>query len=143
MESHGYTFGKILEVFEPTTIKTVVAVVMSLGSFFFSELYIQGLIAVVMLMVIDTVFGLCASYKEGKHITSRRFYRSIIKGIVYLTAISAGHFADLTVPLDVIESTMIAFIGVTEFISIMENVGRMGFNTPKKLLNQLSEKYVK
>ena len=34
---------------------------------------------------------------------------------------------------------MVAFVGITEFISILENIGRLGYQTPKKLLNQLKE----
>jgi phage-related holin len=54
-------------------------------------------------------------------------------------SISAGYFADITIGWNLIQSVMVGFIGVTEFISILENMGRMGYQTPKKLLNQLKD----
>lgn len=54
-------------------------------------------------------------------------------------SIAAGHFVDITMPFFIAESTMVGFIAVTEFISILENMGRMGFVIPKKLLNQLQD----
>lgn len=142
METIHYAFAKSLAFFEPSLAKMVVSASLTVLGFFFSELYTEGLIAVVMLMVIDTILGVCAAYHEGAVITSRRFSRSVVKGIVYLTAISAGHFADMTIPFSLIESTMIGFVATTEFVSILENVGRLGFQTPKKLLNQLQGKYL-
>lgn len=126
-------------VLELTTVKIIASVSLSIFFFLFGELYVQALIAVAMLMVFDTILGVAATYSEGMPITSRRFSRVLVKGILYFTAISAGYFADLTVPFDLIQATMIAFVGVTEFISILENVGRMGYETPKKLLNQLRD----
>lgn len=108
-------------------------------SFFFGDFHTQGVVAVAMLMTFDTILGVMATYYEGQPITSRRFARVIQKGIVYFMAMSAGYFADITIGWIVIQSLMIGFIGVTEFISILENMGRMGFQTPKKLLNQLRD----
>lgn len=113
----------------------------SLASFLFGEVYHDAIVAIVMLMTIDTILGMAAALKENQALTSRRFGRAVVKGIVYLTAVSAGYFADLTIPYNFIQSTMVGFVGVTEFISILENMGRLGYKTPKKLLNQLHERY--
>lgn len=128
----------IQTTFEPTLLKVGATLVLLL-MFLVGDIHTQGLIAVMMLMVIDTCFGLCASWKEGKAITSRKFSRVVQKGIVYFMAISAGYFADLTIGWTIIQATMIGFIGVTEFISVIENMGRLGYQTPKKLLNQLKD----
>ena len=90
-------------------------------------------------MIFDTILGVMATYHEGQAITSRKFSRVVQKGIVYFMAISAGYFADQTIGWQMIQATMIAFIGVTEFISILENMGRMGYATPQRLLNQLKD----
>lgn len=112
----------------------------SLGLFLFGNLWWAAISAVVMLMVFDTLTGIMASLHEGKSISSAKFSRALLKSIVYLTAISAGYYADTTIPnFDFIQGTMIAFVGITEFISILENIGRMGFATPKKLLDGLKE----
>lgn len=124
---------------EPNIAKVVLSGVLSVLFFLFGSLYTEALIAITMLMLMDTIFALMAVYHEGGEITSRRFSRVLVKGIVYFSAISAGYFADLTIPMNFIQGTMVAFVGVTEFISILENIGRMGYQTPKKLLNQLKD----
>lgn len=123
-------------VFEPTLTKIATSIVLTF-MFLFGDFHTQGIIAVMMLMTFDTILGVMATYHEGQAITSRRFSRVVQKGAVYLIAISAGYFTDLTIGWSVIQTTMVGFIAVTEFISIMENVGRLGYQTPKKLLNQL------
>lgn len=132
-------FPEILSTtFEPTLMKVVATLLIAL-TFLVGDVHLQALMAVIMLMVIDTAFGITASWQEKKPITSRRFSRVVQKGIVYFFAISAGYFADLTIGYHFIQATMIGFIGVTEFISILENMGRLGYQTPKKLLNQLKD----
>lgn len=139
MNEIGYTMQKVTQLIEPSVLKIVIASILSLGFFLFGHLYTDALIAICMLMIFDALTAICATVYEGNAITSRRFSRTLLKGIVYFMAISAGYFADLTVPFDIIQGTMVAFVGVTEFISIIENIGRMGYETPKKLLNQLKD----
>jgi len=125
-------------VVEPTIVKGLTSVAL-LIVFLIGDFYTQGVLAVLMLMVFDTILGLMATWYEGQALTSRKFSRVVQKGVVYFLGISAGYFADITIGWQLIQATMIAFIGVTEFISIMENMGRMGYQTPKKLLNQLKD----
>lgn len=128
----------IITTFTPSFAKICVASLVFI-SFLFGNFYHDAILAVLMLMVIDTIFGIGATVAENKPITSRRFARTIHKSIVYLLAISAGYFLDTTLPFAVAQATMVGFVGTTEFISILENMGRMGYQTPKKLLNQLKE----
>lgn len=137
METTTYTATKTLQVIEPTSAKWLVSGVLSFVFFLFGELYTGALIAILMLLIFDTVLGIMASLHEGSSISSSKFSRAILKGAVYFVAISGAYYADTTVPFDIIQATMIAFVGLTEFISILENIGRMGFATPKKLLNDL------
>jgi phage-related holin len=139
METFTYTATKTVQMIEPNALKVMTSAVLSVGFFLFGDLHTQALYSILFLMTIDTVLGIMASVHEGHSISSARFSRAILKGIVYLTAISAGYHADGTVPFDIIQATMIAFVGTTEFISILENIGRMGYKTPKKLLNQLRD----
>lgn len=132
----------IISIISTTFAPTVTKLLASSGLFILflvGPLYHDAIIAVIMLMIIDTILGIAAVIYEGKAITSRKFSRVLHKGIVYLMSISAGHFVDLTMPVPIAQSTMIGFIAVTEFISILENMGRMGYHTPKKLLNQLRD----
>lgn len=120
--------------------KLIVAGFLSSFAFMFGTLHTEAIIAVAMLMIFDFWTGIIASWQEGRQITSRAAMRSVLKSTVYLVAISAAFFTDKTIPLAFIETTVVGFVGVTEFISIMENIARMGFATPQKLLNQLRTK---
>jgi len=132
-------FTEIIGVtFEPTLLKITASLLLTFV-FLFGDFHTAGIVAVLMLMSFDTVLGVMASYTEGKPITSRRFSRIVQKAIVYMIAISAGYFTDTTIGWALVQSTMIAFIAVTEFISILENIGRLGYQTPKKLLNQMKD----
>ena len=128
----------IQSMIEPTLIKLLASLVTAF-LFLFGDFHTQGIIAIMMLMTFDTILGVMASWKEGQAITSRRFSRVVQKSVVYLMSISAAYFTDITIGFNAIQPTMIAFIAVTEFISILENMGRMGYQTPKKLLNQLKD----
>lgn len=134
-----YTFQKIIELFELTGLKIIAALSLSCV-FLFGNIYNEALIAIVMLIIFDTMLGVSATVSEGDPITSRRFGRVVIKGMVYFSSISAAYFADATIPYDFIQATMIGFVGLTEFISILENMGRLGYQTPKKLLNTLRDR---
>lgn len=121
------------------TSAKIIASLLLLFSFFFGDFYRQAILSVMMLIIFDTLLGMLSAYYEGMAITSRKFGRVVQKGTVYMLAISAGYFADMTIGWQIVESIMIGFIGVTEFISILENMGRLGYQTPKKLLNQLKD----
>jgi len=142
MEYLPYTITKFAQLFEFSVVKLVAALALSVV-FLFGNVYNDAIIAILMLIVFDTVLGVTATYYENNPITSRRFGRVVVKGMVYFSSISAAYFADLTIPYDFVQATMIAFVGLTEFISILENIGRMGYATPKKLLNQLNNKVSK
>lgn len=139
MDEMQYAALKAMQTFEPNTLKVISAGLLTVLFFLFGNLYTDALIAIACLVIIDAVFAIGAAYHEGQAITSRKFSRTLYKATVYFMAISAGYFADLTIPLNLIQGTMIAFVGATEFISILENMQRMGFETPKKLLNQLED----
>ena len=131
-------FNIIISTFTPTWPKILASLALFF-TFMLGENHNQAVVAVIMLMTIDTCLGVAAVVYEGEAITSRKFSRVLHKGIVYMLSIAAGHFLDITMPYALAQSTMLGFIAVTEFISILENIGRMGFKTPKKLLNQLKD----
>lgn len=139
-EMAHYAVYKFQQVVHPDVYKILLSGILTVGFFFLGHLYTDALIAIVMLIIIDTALGVVATYYEKQIISQSRFVNLLYKAIIYLTSISAGYFADLTIPFDFIQATMIAFVGVTEFISILENIGRLGYATPKKLLNDLREK---
>lgn len=133
-------FSKIiLKLVEIPLLKVVIAFALTFASFMLGDLYTTEVIAVVMLMVFDFVTGIAATVFEGNAIRSKRMAHSVVKCVVYFMAISAGKFLDASLPGEFAQYATIGFVATTEFISILENIGRMGFQTPKKLLNQLRE----
>lgn len=132
-------FVQIIQTtFEPTFLKILTTGLLFVV-FMIGDVYTHLVLSVLMLIIIDTILGVWATYHEGHPITSRRFARVVQKSTVYFLAISAGHFTDMTIGWNVTQSTLIAFIAITELISILENMGRLGYQTPNKLLNQLKD----
>lgn len=88
------------------------------------------LLALLFLVVIDTITGLAAAVVTKRPLTSRKLSRTIAKTLVYMTTVcvvfvankyllSSGEFS---LPLD----TLIAsFIGLTELKSILENLHKI------------------
>lgn len=107
-------------------------------SFFFGDMEKVILSSVISLVVMDMFTGVIASYKTGKDIQSKKFFNTAIKLFVYTLLISAGHMTENIIGLDFRIDEIITFaIATTEFISIVENMARMGFKPARKILNQL------
>lgn len=97
------------------------------------------LIGLLVLLTFDTIMGLFAAYKTGVPIESRRALKAASKLAVYAILCSGAFLVESILRGNtLIDEVMIAFLALTEFISIMENAGRMGFVVPQKLLNQLN-----
>lgn len=129
-----------------TISKCVAAGGIVFASLAFGETNAVIFTGIMMLCFIDFVTAIVRDKKAGVAIESRKAIRTAIKIAIYGLLVSAGYITEsiigahfITVP---IASTICGFIAVTELISIMENVGRMGYVIPKKLLNLL-EDYVK
>lgn len=97
------------------------------------------IIGLVTLMIIDLVTGIGSSFARGEAIESRRMLKSSTKLVVYGLFLSAGHITSSIVPeAGFLDTAVASFLALTEFVSIIENIGLMGFAIPQKLLNQLS-----
>lgn len=116
--------------------KAAIAVVIG---FLFDGLLAQAMMAILMLIVFDFSSAIICSKKCNIPIQSRLALRSAIKIAVYFLLVSAGRMAELSTSsvLSFLDEAVIAFLGLTELISIMENIGKMGYAIPMKLLNQL------
>lgn len=94
--------------------------------------------ALLFLVIIDFITGIASAYVAKEHIRSRSAVRSAFKIAVYGLLISAGHLTEQITPGGTfIEEAVTTFLALTELISIIENIGKMGFAIPRKLLNQL------
>ncbi len=92
--------------------------------------------AVYILIIFDTISGFSVACKS-KTVTSRDFFRSIIKGFVYFIMIITGRIVDKVVPLTFASTIIESFLVITEGLSILENLNKLGFPIPNKLLNIL------
>jgi len=120
-------------------LKIVGAAAFAAYSFLFGVDGTAAMLALIALMVIDLITGtLAAAVPGGPGISSRRAAKTPLKFAVYLMLISSANLADSAIFEGLyIQKTMIAFLALTELISILENSGKLGFGIPKKLLKQL------
>ncbi len=96
--------------------------------------------AIVLLIVFDFITGIIAARHTGQVIKSKGIVRSAFKIAIYGLLISAGHLAEQVTPGTwYIQNGIVVFLALTELISIIENVGKMGYAIPKKLLSQLQK----
>ena len=131
-------FGKVSHYFTLKSIGALYAISFATMFDIGQQVAVESL---VILLALDFITGIIGAFKTGQKIESHKIFRSAIKTTVYLLMISAAHFTELAVP--VIESfadeAVIAFLAITELISVIENCGKMGYAIPKKLLNRLEE----
>lgn len=88
---------------------------------------------------VDLITGIMAARKRGEKITSAALRRTISKMVIYQTAILSGFLIEtyLTGDLAPITKIVASVIGVTEGISIFENLNTLSNN---KLFSDLLKK---
>lgn len=91
-----------------------------------------------ILIIIDLITGMMSSVYNGEPIESRRAFKSATKTVVYLLFFSAAYLTHKIVPYsDFIKTGVLSFLALTELLSVMENLSKMGYAIPAKLLNQM------
>lgn len=123
----------------PSVLKSVWAVLFIMFSFMFDISQGAALFALFILVLIDFVTGVASAKFLGEPIRSSKIKHTAIKITAYFTVIAAAHLAEhgLSHYIAFLDETVLSFFMLTEFISLLENMGRIGIATPKKLLNQL------
>lgn len=89
-----------------------------------------------VLILLDTFTGVWKSASSGK-LSSVGFSRFFSKLIIYFIMLITSGLVDRLLPVPIAVSITGAFLGVTESISILENISILGFPVPLKLLNML------
>lgn len=110
-------------------------------SFLFDKLLADAMIAIFVLCIFDFLTAIMAVRKEPTGIIkSAKIWRTAAKLGVYFMLISAGRISEIATSnvIPILDETIIGFLAVTELISILENVAKMGYAIPKKLLHKLS-----
>lgn len=96
----------------------------------------EVLVIIGMLVLLDSVTGVMKAYKKCR-ISSASFFRTAIKCFVYFILLTTGACVDKTTPFPFALVTMATYLSITEAISIIENLGAMGYPVPKVLIGRL------
>jgi len=114
------------------------ALSMLILQFSFGTIGFQIVSAVIMLIIIDTITGMIAAYKQKEVISSKRFFDSIIKLILFPMIIAAGSIAQTAMSTTILALPQLiaGYLAMHEFLSIVENFGRIGYKIPQKVLNK-------
>jgi toxin secretion/phage lysis holin len=120
--------------------KALFSLLLIVGGYLFDEAMFPLLGGLLVLIIFDFITGVAAAKTSGEEITSSKISRSAFKVVFYSILISGAHLAGNSVQvITLFDDLTLSFLSVTELISIIENVGRMGFCTPKRLLNTLKD----
>lgn len=94
--------------------------------------------AVIMLIVIDTITGVIGAYKQKNEITSKRFFDSIVKLLLFPLIIAAASITETAIGTNILFLPQIVagYLAMHEFLSIVENFGKIGYKIPQKILNK-------
>lgn len=125
----------------PSVLKSIWAVLFIIVTYLFDVNQGLALLGLFILVLTDFVTGVSSAKYLNEPIRSSKIKHTAIKLTSYFAVISAAHLAEygLITFLSFLDETVLAFFMLTELISLLENVGRMGVQTPKKLLNQLMD----
>jgi len=123
-------------IFDYFNTKIITSLLSPLGVFLFGVDHVVIMKALVAVVIIDFITGLMSA----KTITSKEAVRSAYKLAMYGLLVAAGHLTEVIVPgTTYLEEIVTSFLAVTELISILENIGKMGYAIPNKLLKRLQE----
>lgn len=140
METINYTSQLFSSVCSHLLSKCLVALLYIVYSFTFNEGHHVAMVSILILIIFDFITGLTAVKINGEEIKSSKIRRSALKVLFYFLLISSGNLAEKAVGINFfLDETIMGFLAATELISIIENVGRIGFAVPKKMLNKLEK----
>lgn len=129
----------LTKVFSVSNAKTGWVAGFVVYSFLFDISQKEAHLALLVLILLDFITGLYAAKKIGEPIRSAKIRHSAVKVLAYFAVIAGAHLVEkgLVSYISFLDETVLAFFLVTELISLIENVGKMGYETPQKILNQL------
>ena len=135
-----YIYDTIINIFTThLTIKWISGILFTIITFMFDVGKKEALVALLVLIILDFIFGIASARVQRQSIQNNKIRRSAFKIATYYLMVSAGFLAEKSVNFLPIDETILAFLVLTELISILENAGRCGFAVPKKLLLKLED----
>ena len=133
------TLDTCKEILGSVTNHSLQKIFAALGSCSWAYLFGDGkiLIPVFALVFLDAIVGVWRAKKEKRYKGSKGFSRTCAKFFIYLIMIGTAHVLDREFPGNYASTSMKTFLMVTEAISILENIGALGWPVPLKLLKYL------
>lgn len=135
MDNLKSIIGTILD-FWP--IKFAVAVMLSLDNYCFHP-YHDKVSLVLAFVALDTITGVLKSHKKHT-LSSSGFFRFALKILVYFVLLATGSLLDKAIPVTEYVSAlsvMVAFLCITEALSVLENISDLGYSVPTKIISVL------
>jgi toxin secretion/phage lysis holin len=117
-------------------LKVFVAMLFAVYDWVFVGVNAEAMLVVYALLVMDTVTGLMIAFRNSE-LSSSGFFRFAGKVFIYMMLMATAALVDRSLPAKFGMSIMYAFLAVTEAISIMENLGVLGYPVPTKFLKAL------
>lgn len=138
-ENIQYTAGLFVKICQDVVIKCVGAWLLVVSNFFVDDVLTKALAALFFLIIFDSITGVLAAKRTGDKIRSAKLVRTPIKIAIYFMLITAARIAEYSIPDQIayLDEVVLAFLTLTELVSVMENIGKMGYAIPKKLLANL------
>lgn len=124
-------------------IKVLASVAIVAFAYMFDATKIPVYIALFLLIIGDSIAGIGASIHGGGKVESAKLRRTAVKFVIYFGMVGAGHIAEygLLPAMGVLDESIAGYLIATELLSILENVGRMGYVVPIRVI-ALLQKYV-
>lgn len=94
-----------------------------------------------VLVFADFITGLMVIWAiPGARIESRKIIKSFAKALVYTIAFVSARQAEIITNnvLPIIDESILGYIGMHEFVSVLENMERMGYKWAHNLINLMS-----
>lgn len=133
-----HTAESFLNILRHFDIKVLITVVLVVFEFLFGQNNLVFINAIIGLVALDFLAGIFAAKKSGEKIESSKAAKTIFKLGAYSIVLAAAHLLQTSFPFEVFsEEATIAFIASTEFISILEKIGKAGYPVPQKLLEDV------
>lgn len=95
-----------------------------------------------VLILVDIILGIIDAIvfhvsKYGKGFSSSGLYQGIVRKALMLVVVVVATQADIILGVDFLRSCCVAYLCVTEAVSILENLAKVGVPLPKKLIDIL------
>lgn len=103
---------------------------------------VEVIFALLTLFIIDAITGTLVALKQ-KSFSSRGVFRTPVKFFVYFLMLIVSRMADKALPVPVLSPVMDSFLVITESVSILENIYKLGFPVPLFLVTKLKAYYDK